>query len=446
MFSILSHVTIGADAGGRTNTVFARAGTVQAGATGVIVVSSGLLTLALARALLPGSFAAWTLFLAVLAYANHAHLGLIFGAQQLIPRLGPPSRLTGRARTIHDTAWVAIALPAGLFAVAGSVLWCQSTGCGDDRVVFLAALALFAQPLLGFVQASLRVSARFTLMSVVGLVSYAGPAVGVAVYWLVARAITVDAAVVSTLVASLVGLAVACAWIGLPRRIDPAELPQIVLHGLGPMFVGVLLILIINVDIWFLQAKVGRVAVGEWGIGLSVLSLSLSGVGAFSNVLYPTLVREHGLTGPRIPLSRWVTGLALMSIAWLGVMGLAAGPLLRALLPAYVAALSPAVLLAGVGLQLGLTSFSSNVLLAGRRYITVVAVFAAALGANAIVDTFAAQTGTTALALTKLSVVSAIAIVLSRLASRDRAELGSAWIASLSVYLAAVVAYALTAT
>lgn len=436
---------VGADRGGRTNAGFARAGTVQAGATGLIVVSSGLLTLALARTLLPGSFAVWTLFLAVMAYANHAHLGLIFGAQQLIPRLGPPPHLTGRARAIHDTAWLAILLPAGLFAVAGSVLWCRSIGCADGGLVAVATLALLAQPLLGFVQASLRLSARFTLMSLTGLVSYAGPAVGTALYWLVSRSITVEAAIVSTLIASLVGLAVASVAIGLPRRFASAELSQIALHGLGPMLVGVLLILLINVDIWFLQSRGGHTAVGEWGIGLSVLSLSLSGVGAFSNVLYPTIVREHGLTGPRIPLLRWVASVALVSIAWLGFMGFAAGPVLRALLPAYVASLSPAVLLAGVGLQLGLLSFSSNVLLAQRRYVTVVLVFAAALGANTLVDMFSAEMGATVLAMTKLVVVSTISIVFSSLAARIRSELRSSWIASMSVFLAALVAYAMSA-
>jgi len=406
-------------------------------------VASGLLTLGLARGLPPSVFAAWTLFLVVVAYANHAHLGLIFGAQQLIPRLGGPGA-SGRGRAIHDTAWIAIALPSAAFALAGSFLWCRSTECGDGILLVAVGLSLFAQPLLGFVQASLRLKSRFTLMSLIGVISYAGPALGVALYWLLTRSITVESAVMSTMVFSIAGLAVASRDIGLPRIFDRSALREVALQGLGPLAIGILLILLINVDVWVLQAKLGRAAVGEWGIGLSVLSVSLSGVAAFSNVLYPTIVREHGTSGPRIELSRWIIVLASLSVGWLLFMGLAAGPILRLVLPSYLAALSPAIFLAGVGLQLGLLSFSSNVLLAQRRYVSVAAVFAAAVAANAVVDVLAVGWGSAVLALTKLTLVSALGIVFSILAGPGRPELRSAWLASLSIYVAGLIAFLLT--
>jgi O-antigen/teichoic acid export membrane protein len=417
---------------------FARAGFIQAVATACIVVSSGLLTLSLARDLLPQHFAEWTLFVALLGYANHSHLGLIFGAQQIIPSLGNQDR-GDRARTVHDSAWIAIFAPASLYGVVAALGWCGLLGCTSATPVVLAAVAFAAQPVLGFLQASLRMSGRFTLMSLLGFMAYAVPGILITVVALVEpSAISVLTAVLVTVMAAVATVVVGSALVGLPRRFNPRDLVPVLLHGLGPLLVSVLLILFVNLDVWFLESRGGRASLGVWGVALTLVSVSLAGIASFANVMYPTMIRERGSGGHTVALARWIFPLGMLGATWVVAITVVARPILSIVLPAYAEAAPIAVVLAAVGIELGLSSFCTNALLADRRYGLVVALFAVAVVLNVVADAWLLNAGLRALAIAKLTVATLLVISGAIIASRRRPDIGLSWLVGLVVFAAGI--------
>jgi O-antigen/teichoic acid export membrane protein len=428
-----------------STTRLARAGIVQASAAMTAIVSNGLLGLLLARALVPSSFAAWTLFIALLGYANHAHVGLIFGAQQIIPTISGP-RLNRRARALHDTAWASLMVPSIAYAIGGGAVWCATTSCDGWGVGAIVCVAFLCQPVLVFAQASLRLMSEFTRMSAIAFVAYAMP--GIAIVALVIAGASVTTTLAATLVASagVLGCVLGTRWIGLPRVIDLAVVGQLFVHGIAPSAGAILSLLVLNADVWIIQTRGDRSDLGFWGIGLSLASMSLSAIASFANVLYPTIVREYGLRDENMPLRRWLIPLGLIGGLGLIAMGALARPVLELLLPRYVPAAAVAVALAGTGVELGIASFSLNVLLAQRRYVLVIACLVPIVVGSIISDLVLVEAPLVVIAMTKTTIVGIGMIAASFIASRRHRGIGLSWTIGVGVLAAVVIGVALASS
>lgn len=389
----------------------------QASRLGVNLVAAAILA--------PAVFGAWSIVFTVLAYTVHGNLGILSGANRLIPiRLGQrrdDAAVDLERVALGGTLAAALVLMVAVFAVALAV------DEATRSIWVVCALAVAAQQMYLFAQVSLRARLDFNAASLQQLaLAVLFPVLGLPL--VAASGVAGLTIAQAASYAAGAGLLWAVWRRGLRPRLDGPATLGLLRAGFPIMLSGLAFTAMTSVDRWVVLWLGGQALLGQYALA-SIVSSSLMFVSlVVAQQFYPQLAHAYGAGVEhagliRLALRQSATSVTLnLPIAAAIILG---GPLVvPALVPKYADSVPALQLLALGYMVLAGSTGSANLLVTiGRAWVNVVIQLLAAVGGSVLaaiaLDRGMGLTGVATATLTSLvGYAVAVAVVASRV--RDR--------------------------
>lgn len=340
-------------------------------------------TLAAAALLEPAGFGTWGVVFTLLAYTVYGNLGILSGANRVIPiRLGQ-----GRDEEALELERIALggAIGSGIVMLMAVLAVAVVANAPQLEIWVASAFAVGTQQLYLFAQVSLRARQRFDAASSQQLLlAVLFPALGVP---LLIAAGTAGLAVAQ---ATAYSAGAALLWVvwrrGLRPRLSIAATLAVMRDGFPVMLSGLAYTAMTSMDRWVVLWLGGSAQLGQYALA-SIVSSSLMFISlVVAQQFYPQVARAYGagMEHPglvRLAIRQGATAVAL-SIP-VGAITIVGAPyVIPALAPEYSASIPAIQLLVLAYLVLASSTGFSNLLVAtGRAWLNVaIQLSAAALG------------------------------------------------------------------
>jgi O-antigen/teichoic acid export membrane protein len=186
-------------------------------------------------------------------------------------------------------------------------------------------------------------------------------------------------------IANVAGLAAASPWITLRPHWHPAMLRKLLRLGVPVAVTGVVGAMLLTADRWVVAGWGGQTMLGYYSFGASVATAATAVAVVVRTVVFAEVYGDaqagRGALAVRIHLERAVLPFARLLPPLLGMLSLAAGPIIAAAMPSYTAAIPSARLFFFAGAAMGLVNLASiGAVAAGmQRRLPVYAALALAL-------------------------------------------------------------------
>ncbi|MBK7046307.1 MAG: hypothetical protein IPH48_07275 [bacterium] len=298
--------------------------------------------LVLSRILGPDLLGFWMSLMLVVTYGQHLHLGIVNAVNRQIPLLQGQGRLA-EVQDYANTAASALLRFSCAWMLIGSVIAVFIFRSHPGGAILVCGLAV-AEVWYQMYVTLMKTHGRF---GVVGFLNVARAA-GMLALLPIVHAWTIPGLYLRAAIIAI--LSVAAAAVLSPVRLAPRgtgrRVFEIVSEGFPLLLVGMVFSVQISIDRLLVASMMGPTSLGEYSLATMLLSIMIVIPGVIGITSYPEMLRRIGSSGgPRQirPLvQRQTRGILIASVLISSMAVVVSGPVVRIMLPEYVAGIEPA--------------------------------------------------------------------------------------------------------